>query len=219
MFEMLTRAQYSTPKNPDFPLIIFREGEPINKLVNVAEREKEQFLSIMKSTTKERPSLSKKKRNISTQGHNGTIAIPGVKLVENPAVFSCASEINGHIRSRRRRNQSHSHSSHSDDGDSDSDTGIISISNRLVADCTGCGKTHAFRPKKYFQHKIHDVYCGQYKDNVRTENTGTSRVVVDKKSTSKSVPMQTRRAASLNVKKEALLPFPRNLSASLKPLL
>lgn len=78
----LTRAQAKkTLKNPVCPLIIFREGETVNSLLNLTEGEKEHFLSVMQSTKEDDTKLKKK---------DGAITIPGVKLVEYPAPFTHA---------------------------------------------------------------------------------------------------------------------------------
>jgi hypothetical protein len=193
---MLTRAQYSTPKNPNLPLLIFREGAPTNKLINVTNKEKEQFLSVMKYGHKsknatEKPYLSAKK-NIDEEtqcNNNGPILIPGVKLVNQPALHPV-------LIGRRISSYTYSRYSESDDSDNDDDEGNKRLLQQVVvADCTGCGKTHSFRPKKYFQHTIHGIYCGQYKDNVRTVKNKevVSKTISNTSSSSKQSNGNSRR--------------------------
>jgi hypothetical protein len=161
---ILTRSQYSTPKNPEWPLIIQREGEDINSLIKVKDGEKDEFLAAMrfmeKLTTPRKQKLCERStRPIDQQDDD--ITIPGVRLVVDPAC---------HTRNTRT-------------------SSIIETSSKcLVADCTGCGKTCRFRPAKNNQHNVRQFFCGQYKQMCCGQFKSNIRVEVASVAVKSSAP-------------------------------
>ena len=82
---MLTRAQYSTPKNPNLPLIIYREGEPVSKLIKLCDNgEQEQFLKVMSTSVSEKTHISKRKPTSQwCFSDHSFIDTPEVKVVQD----------------------------------------------------------------------------------------------------------------------------------------
>ena len=157
--------------------------------------------------------INNEETTTSPEHDHASIIIPKVKLVEDPALhfhlstknrrrssrtISINKNINNNCRGTRSsknmsRNMLTSESSHSD---SDSEAISSAQSVRFVADCSGCGKTHSFRGKKYFQHTVRSIYCGQYKENVRPSEK-ESRETIEDSVMSSTVNSKTEKINSL----------------------